>query len=45
VSLKYSPSPTLFNAIIGLHFLEDEILIKALIIGFKFQYNIHFAEK
>ena len=45
VSLKYSPSPTLFNVIIGLHFLEDEILIKALIIGFKFQYNIHFAEK
>ena len=45
VSLKYSPSPTLFSAIIGLHFLEDEILIKALIIGFKFQYNIHFAEK
>lgn len=46
VGPKHSPSPTLYNVILGLHLPEgDKILIKALIIDFKFQHNIHFAEK
>ena len=45
VGPKHSPSPTLYNVILGLHLPGDKILIKALIIDFKFQHNIHFAER